>query len=238
MTEAPLDLLLDLVLGSACAACARPGRVLCRACESGLPRAPVACRPVPCPAGLAPAYALGDYAGALKLLVNAHKEQQRFALARPLGDLLAEAVRAHAPPGAGAVAVVPVPSRAAVVRRRGHDPLLRSVRRAAARLRATGVPAVAVQALRSVRVVQDQAGLGAADRARNLAGTMLCVRAGPLIAADAVVVADDVLTTGATLREAQRALEAAGVAVTGLAVVAATRRRSLPAPGSNQGAAA
>jgi predicted amidophosphoribosyltransferase len=38
------------------------------------------------------------------------------------------------------------------------------------------------------------------------------------------VLVDDVVTTGATLREAQRALEQAGFTVRGAATVAATRR--------------
>jgi len=184
--------------------------------------------------------AVGEYDGALKLLVNAHKEQQRFALAGPLGDLLALSVLAHAAPGGAPpraqepprpVLLVPVPSRAVVIRRRGHDPLLRITQRASSRLRGLGVRAAARRLLRSVRMAEDQSRLGAADRARNLAGSMACPAAAAARvvgqgrgAAPLVVVVDDVITTGATVREAQRALEAQGIEVAGIAVVAATRR--------------
>lgn len=240
------DALLDLVLGSGCAVCGRPGRALCPPCLAGLPRRPVPAWPTPRPAGLAPPLAVGEYDGPLKLLVNAHKEQGRFALARPLGDLLAVAVAGHGGPALPAdhraadralapvgVLLVPVPSRPTVVRRRGHDPLLRVTLRAAGRLRSSGTPAAVGRLLRTTRAAEDQAGLDAAARARNLAGSMTCsVRTagrrrltGPDRSRVTVVVVDDVITTGATVREAQRALEEAEVAVAGIAAVAATRRR-------------
>jgi predicted amidophosphoribosyltransferase len=234
------DALLDLMLGSGCVVCGRPGRLLCRLCDRSLPRTATTSWPSPPPPGLARPVAVGEYDGPLKLLVNAHKERGQFALARPLGDLLAISVLAlGGPPSSDCssgrqparVVLVPVPSRPAVVRRRGHDPLLRITLRAAGRLRGVGVQASAVRLLRSVAAAADQAGLGAADRALNLAGTMSCPqrRATRFMATapePSVVVVDDVITTGATVREAQRALEAAGIAVAGIATVAATRRTS------------
>jgi predicted amidophosphoribosyltransferase len=234
------DALLDLLLGSGCAVCGRPGRVLCTWCRGGLPGHAYDCWPSPTPAGLVRPTAVGEYDGALRLLVNAHKEQHRFALARPLGDLLAVSLLAHVT-GAGTggseasrVLLVPVPSRGRVVRRRGHDPLLRIAVRAASRLRGCGVHASVSRLLRSVRVTADQAGLAASERARNLTGSMACSagsRTPPNLAGHRLVVVDDVITTGATVREAQRALEDGGFVVRGVATVAATRRTSGPAGG-------
>ena len=86
------DAFLDLTAGSRCVACRRPGRPLCVACRRALPRTAVPARPSPCPPGLLPVHATGDYDGALKALVLAHKEHAMHALAVPLGGLLAVAV--------------------------------------------------------------------------------------------------------------------------------------------------
>ncbi len=217
---------LDLVLGSRCVACERPGRALCVACAAGLPDAGRISWPSPCPPGLVQPWSGGDYAGVLKRLVNAHKEQRVLALDRPLGTVLA-AVVADLVAAAGSGddvtwLLVPVPSRPAVVRRRGHDPVLRMTRRAAGILRGGGVPASVVPGLRPGRAVADQAGLGSAKRAANLAGALEACR--PVPRSGPVVVVDDVLTTGATAREAQRALQDEGWDVRGVAVVAATQR--------------
>jgi predicted amidophosphoribosyltransferase len=98
------------------------------------------------------------------------------------------------------------------------------VSRAAARvLRRRGVDASVHRLLRSRRRVRDQSLLGATERAVNLTGSMSCRRA-VAPARTVIVVLDDVITTGATAREAQRALECAGLVVAGVATVAATRR--------------
>ncbi len=222
----------DLFLGSSCVGCAQPGRLLCLGCVGELPRRGELAWPTPTPAGLATPMAGGAYGGLLKVLVNGHKERGLFALAGPLGDVLAAVVldlaaQAGHRDGHGPLHLVPVPSRPAVVRRRGHDPMLRVARRAAAHVRTQGPAARLAPLLRATRPVRDQAGLDAVARGANLAGTMRC-RPLPRGLSGPAVVVDDVLTTGSTAREAQRALEQAGVSVLGIATVAATRRRNAP----------
>lgn len=230
------DPVLDLLAGSTCVGCSRPGRALCPACRAGLPVEPVRVWPHPCPPGLAPAYAAGEYAGLLRGLVLGLKEQHRLALVRPLGLLLATAVTGLLPPAAVPrapvpVVLIPVPSRPGAARRRGHEPTRDLCRRAAAVLRRQGLPATTTGLLRVARVA-DQRELTATARAANLDRAMRID--GPSLGRLArrhphavVVLCDDVLTTGSTAREAQRALAACGVEIAGIAVVAATRRRSV-----------
>jgi predicted amidophosphoribosyltransferase len=71
--------------------------------------------------------------------------------------------------------------------------------------------------------VQDQARLGAAARQENLSGG-LRVQRNILPRGAALVVVDDVVTTGSSLAEAARALRAAQLPVLGAATVAATVR--------------
>lgn len=215
------DAALDLLLGGSCVGCRRPGRALCDHCRASLPASAWPAWPTPAPSGLAPPWAAAAYEDVVRELLVAHKERGVAGLATPLGELLALAVAAAAP---APRLLVPVPPRPGSVRARGRDPLLAVVRRAARLVDDTTV----VSLLRSRGGVLDQAGLGAAERAANLAGSMAC----PSTALRRrrgcrghVVVCDDVLTTGATAREAQRALAVSGLVVHGIATVAATSRR-------------
>ncbi len=151
------------------------------------------------------------------------KERHAWHLAGPLGDGLARAAAlllVHTPAAALPVTLVPLPSRPAAVRERGADVTWLLAHRAARQLAALGVPVAATRCLRHVRDVADQAGLGVAERARNLAGSMTAHGPG----SGSLLVVDDITTTGASLAEAVRALGDGGGTVVGAAVVAATPR--------------
>lgn len=220
---------VDLLLGGRCVGCARPGRPLCPRCRADLPGRAGVAWPDPVPAGLAEPWACAPYEGLARALVLGLKERALLGLVGPVGAMLAASVREVSPPGP--VVLVPVPSRPSTVRSRGHDPTWAVTARAARLVAAEQRDVTAQRLLRLRPGVVDQAGLGGQERAANLAGSMTCPAAGlqrlaatrPRVRA---VVCDDVLTTGSTAREAQRALEAVGVEVAGIAVVAATRRRS------------
>lgn len=235
------DAVTDLLLGGHCVGCAAPGRLLCRRCEAALPDRPQPAWPTPTPAGLVVPWAATNYDGVVREMVVGHKEHRLLALGRPLGRLLASAVAAAV--GAGEpVVLVPVPSRPASLRARGHDPTYALTARAAKTLRRSGYDAVAVRMLRTRPGVVDQSGLDSAGRAANLAGSMACPAASLRRLAmrrprARILVCDDVLTTGATAREAQRALESVGLEVAAVAAVAATRRRLPGALGETSGVA-
>ena len=233
-TRLPLrDAAADLLLGSSCVGCARPGRVLCGDCRSGLDPRPAPRWPDPTPAGLAVPWAAAEYAGLARALVLGHKERGLRPLREPLAVLLASGVAAAVVDLAGPVVLVPVPSRPAAVRERGQDATAALVRAAARVLRGRGIPAIAVPLLAVRAAVADQSGLDSGARFANLAGSMGVRparqrRLAAAYPAAHAVVCDDVLTTGATAREAQRALEAVGVQVAAVATAAATRRRGGP----------
>jgi predicted amidophosphoribosyltransferase len=217
---------VDLVLGGVCAGCERPGPAVCAACRAALRAAkPFRAWPDPVPLGLCPPTATTSYGDEVRELIVAHKEHGRYPLAAPLGEALALAVRSGL--GAGRAAwLCPVPSTRARVRARGHDPLGRLTAACARHLRRQGYDVRVAHALTVVRRTADQAGLSARQRAENLDGAFAVrSRWAERLTDQPVVVVDDVLTTGATLAEACRALATAGTPAVGCAVVAATRRR-------------
>ncbi|MFF8401002.1 ComF family protein [Streptomyces sp. NPDC015684] len=207
--------LTDLVLPAECAGCGAPRTVLCPGCRAALGAGrPRRVRPVPEPAGLPVVHAAAPYADRVRALLLAHKERGALTLAGALGAALAGVVReglgwsdTGAGSGGGPVVLVPVPSARWAVRARGHDPVRRMALAAAGELRRTGTPARVAAVLRQRRAVADQAGLDARRRRVNLAGALeVTPGGGRLLGAGRVVLVDDLVTTGASLTEAARAL--------------------------------
>ncbi|MFF7737150.1 ComF family protein [Streptomyces sp. NPDC007984] len=224
--------LTDLVLPGECGGCGVARTVLCARCRAVLGGAEAQrVRPVPEPPGLPVVHAAARYADEVRATLLAHKERGALALAGPLGVALAGAVRAGlrravAPAGAAAawprggrapVLLVPVPSGRRSVRARGHDPARRIALAAAGELRRRGVAARVAGVLRQRRAVADQSGLNSRQRLDNLAGALLVAPAGArLLFGGRVVLVDDVMTTGASLAEAARAVRAVSSALEGL----------------------
>lgn len=237
-----VDAWADLVHGAACVGCGMPGRPWCRSCADMVER------------GIEPRFldlgirgvvgaCAGEYDSWLRALIVTHKEQSAWSLAAPLGELLAHAIRGLALREQWSfgeedrLLLVPVPSHRRTVRMRGHDPTLRMVRAAATSLRDRGIETQALPLLRLRLPVRDSVGLSAAQRCRNLDDAFAVTRwaHGALQGARTttrIVLCDDVLTTGATVREACAALSLAGMPAAAAVTVAAVGRREQTSPTS------
>lgn len=209
--------MLDLFLPAECGGCGAPSTRWCDACATELavrPDEPHVVNPR-IDAGV-PVFALGRYANARRQAILALKEHGRADLVAPLARALALGV--HRLLSWGIVdtplTLVPAPTRRSAARRRGGDPVTRLARAAVAQH-----PEISVaQALRIKALTRDSVGLGTAARERNIAGRVVLRGRPPRTD---VMVVDDIVTTGATARESVRVLQAAGVHVVAVLVIAA-----------------
>ncbi|MFC4452803.1 ComF family protein [Deinococcus sonorensis] len=179
---------------------------LCPACRGQL-RAQVYRRSLLRPDDVPHLVALGPYRGVLGRTVRALKYGGARELAPLLGAALAEGV-----PAAWQVrAVLHVPMHPARLRQRGYD---QAALLAAEVARQLGVPHVT--ALARVRQGGPQAKQAAEQRRTALQGAFVC-RSVP---AGALLLLDDVMTTGSTLTACRDALTQAGAGPVYYAVVA------------------
>jgi ComF family protein len=201
-----------LELGPACPRCAEPTgarEVVCGRCRAA---------PLPIERIAAPWRFGGQLAAAIRRLKFAGRAHVARDLAPLWAPLLAAAAADGAVDGAGGGVVVPVPLHWRRRLVRGYDQTWLLARHACA---AAGL-SPPVPALRRTRAAPPQSTLSAAARQVNLRGAF-AVRRPDAIAGRAVILVDDVVTTGATLAAAAAAVHAAGAArVIGVALARAT----------------
>ena len=138
----------------------------------------------------------------------------KTAMARPLGDLMAEAGSAMVPVKEIDY-LVPVPLHPSREAERGFNQSGLLARRLSRRW---GIP-VEAKSLRRERATRSQTDLGADERRQNMQDAFAVTRRG-VFTAHHVLLIDDVFTTGATVSECARVLRAAGAASVGVLTVA------------------
>ena len=218
----PITRLLDLALPPVCAGCGMEGDAICNRCLPG-----VGSRvglPAGTPLGLAqgppdPLLQLewcSPFAGTTRQALHQLKYAGERRLAEPLGGVVAERWRRA---GAGGELLVNVPVHEGRRRERGYDQAALIAAEAARQLGLPWVPAV-----ERTRATTAQYRLDRRHRASNVQDAF-AVRRGltSVVAGRWVVLVDDVVTTGATLCEAARALLGAGVTAVSAVTVARER---------------
>jgi len=195
--------LLDVVFPTACIVCGTKPKPLC-----------VACIPKPSltyvPGFDFPVLAAMPYEDAIEKIIVGYKDQQLVSLAAPLAELVTALIREI--DVANFSAVITPARNARNFRKRGFDPANRLIRQAIRKLPTS----IEIHSLKSTRKAEDQRRLGKADREANVANSMRLTAKleGP------VLLFDDVLTTGSTIREMARACSSSGVEVAACCVLA------------------
>jgi len=206
---------LDLLLPRRCVCCGARGRELCGACRAGLPRLdPPFCRRCSAPTAwpvercrecsgkrlaFSRARAAVAYEGSTRQLISAWKERGLRRLAAEAAALVAETVDR---PDADVIAFVPADAGRRLDR--GYHPA-EALAGELARIWALPCAPILRRAARGRS--RRQRGLSLAERRRNVHGAFA---AEPV--AGAVLLVDDVYTSGATVDEAAAELRRSGAA--------------------------
>jgi predicted amidophosphoribosyltransferase len=195
--------LLDFVFPTDCAVCEMPPSPLCDSCAPAFAVAKSTLESTP-------VWYATEYSESISRMLTAYKDQNRTALITYLAPGLKLAV-AEAVLVLGSCWICVPPRNQINFRKRGFDPVL-SLITSSDKFAPRQLP---INTLRFQRQVRDQRRLDRPERASNISGSMKAIPG-----SGRVLLVDDVMTTGSTLKECTRALSAAGYEVVGICVLA------------------
>ncbi|WP_161947631.1 ComF family protein [Malonomonas rubra] len=151
------------------------------------------------PPAFSQVHALGRYEKSLREAIHQFKFNNQVSLDRPLAEILAAVI----PPGCEFDLIVPVPLSPARLRHRSFNQALLLGRELGKRLAAPVENGLLVKQVETIA----QHDLSASERQRNLQGAFRVTRN---LSGERVLLVDDVMTTGSTLRACSSVLQGAG----------------------------
>ena len=196
-----LHALQELIFPVRCLGCSALGLSICSNCRRSWH--PHIFRTVSRSAPYFPIYSSIEYSPIAGKVLLAAKERGLIQA----DELILHALKRslfHCVQDEGVGMLIPIPSRPSVARLRGRQFILELSRKLTA---STHLPTF--ENLTHTRKVRDQSSLDAKARVENLAGSMKAMR---YLSGKAILI-DDLVTTGATLAEAARALREEGIEV-------------------------
>jgi ComF family protein len=194
--------LLDLVYPKRCPGCHLPSISICDSCKVFWQKPPIR---IKLSQSNISVFSVADYRKEVRSVLLAYKENSEIEAGKVLIEALLQARRGLS--NYSHCTFVPIPSNPKSNQRRGRDFMLDLCNQVAVKSEDRVLPILEVS-----RDVQDQSKLSEKQRSQNLVGAFNCRQKYlNLIGEPPIILVDDLLTTGATLREAYRALRQRGV---------------------------
>ncbi|MGB3205322.1 MAG: ComF family protein [Crinalium sp.] len=168
--------------------------------------------------GEVPVFAWGIYKGAIKRAIAALKYEQQPQLAKPLGYWLGEAwLKSPISQTTKKLIVVPIPLHDSKLKQRGYN---QAELLAKSFCQFTGLSWQ--NGLERIRATEAQFGLSASQRQQNLTDAFCLSKKFQVKSSNAVLLIDDIYTTGATVKSAAKILQQQEIQVYGLVAIAKT----------------
>ena len=121
--------------------------------------------------------------------------------------------------------LVTIPSQLSAIRRRGRDHIEDLVQEVITQLHNQNINAIYLPILKPIKKIKDQSDLNGLQRKENMSHAFI-VKSSP-ISQSAVILIDDLVTTGASIHEGVRALSEAKITVDAVVTACAVGRNSL-----------